>query len=312
MLRASTLGQRRLAEVGVLLVMVFWAGNFIVVKRALESIPPVGFTMLRFLLASAVLLIILRWREGSIGLPRRDAIPIVLLGIVGFGAYQVLWTTALGEISAGDSAVLIATTPVITALLAVAARADVLTPAKLGGSVLSFVGVVVVIAAGQGLALSGSFTGYLITILAAACWAAYTAFGAPFLRRQSPLRTTTWATVAGTLALLPLGIGQLATADTLAFGPDVALSILYSGTLAAGIGNVLVFHGVHLLGPTRVTALQTLVPALAVAMAFVFLSEAIRVGQIVGGLVILAGVALTRLTALPGGRGRLRLSSVWR
>ena len=45
--------------------MVLWAANFIVVKDALATLPPVGFTMLRYGLASIALLVILRWREGA-------------------------------------------------------------------------------------------------------------------------------------------------------------------------------------------------------------------------------------------------------
>jgi drug/metabolite transporter (DMT)-like permease len=43
-----------------------------------------------------------------------------------------------------------------------------------------------------------------------------------------------------------------------------------------------------------VTTLQSLVPALAVVLAFLFLGEAIRIGQVVGGAIIVGGVALTR------------------
>lgn len=279
--------------------MVFWAGNFIVIKRALDDVPPVGFTLLRFVLASVVLLVVLRWREGSVSMPRRDALPILGLGVMGFGLYQILWTTALDQINAGDSAVLIATTPVLTAVLAVAAGADTLTPAKLGGSILSFIGVGLVISAGPGIGQGGALGGYVLTLIAALCWAGYTAFGAPFLARQSPLRTTTWATVGGTLTLVPLGLAQLLTTEGIVLGPEVGLTVLYSGMLAAGLGNVIVFHGVHLLGPTRVTAMQTLVPALAVVLAFVVLNEAIRPGQLLGGAVIIGGVALTRLTRTP-------------
>ena len=52
--------------------MVFWAGNFIVVKGAIEVLPPVGFTFLRYCIAAITLLILLRWREGAIRLPRGD------------------------------------------------------------------------------------------------------------------------------------------------------------------------------------------------------------------------------------------------
>jgi drug/metabolite transporter (DMT)-like permease len=87
---ASIARDRRLAELGVLIVMVFWAGNFIVVKSAVGILPPVGFTFLRFSLAAATLFILLRWREGAIRLPREDFAALVALGIVGFGCYQII------------------------------------------------------------------------------------------------------------------------------------------------------------------------------------------------------------------------------
>jgi drug/metabolite transporter (DMT)-like permease len=286
--------ERRLAEIGVLAVMVLWAANFIVVKTAVAQLPPVGFTFLRFTLASLTLLVLLRWREGSIGLPRRDLVAILGLGAVGFGAYQILWTTGLTTVPAGDSALLIATTPVLVALLSVVARSDVLTPVKLAGVVISFVGVVVVIGSGPGFTLGNSIAGEVITLAAAVCWSAYIAFGAPFVRRHSPLRATTWATVAGTLVLAPIAVLQLASMDRIPLGLDVLGAILYSGMLAAGVSNVIVLNGVKVVGPTRTAALQFLVPALAVVLAFVFLHEEIRPGQVLGGAIILGGVLITR------------------
>jgi len=280
--------------------MVFWAGNFIVVKGAIGILPPIGFTFLRYAVAAITLLILLRWRTGAIGLPRGDVAKIMGLGVIGFGCYQILWPVALQTIPAGDSALLIATTPVMTALLAMAIGADRPNAVKLIGAFVSFAGVALVIAAGQGLVLGASLVGDLLTLVAAACWAIYTVFGATILRRHSPLVTTTWAIVAGTLFIAPLGIAQLATADLSGFGVPVILAILYSGTLAAGFANVIIFHGVKLLGPTRINAFQFLVPALAVVMAAVFLSEPIRPIQIVGGAIILAGVWLLRRGSWPG------------
>jgi drug/metabolite transporter (DMT)-like permease len=297
-----TAADRHMAELGVLVVMVFWAGNFIVVKGAIGILPPVGFTFLRYVLASVTLLALLRWRTGTIRLPHGDILPIALLGVIGFGCYQILWPVALQSIPAGDSALLIATTPVLTALMAAATRADAPNAAKLTGALISFVGVAMVIAAGQRLDLGVSLVGDLLTIAAATCWAIYTVFGARILRRHSPLVATTWAIVAGTLFIAPVGIAQLATSDLAGVGLPVGLAVLYSGTLAAGFANVVVFHGLKLLGPTRVTALQSLVPALAVVLAATFLGEAIRPGQVIGGVVILGGVALLRRGAWPGRR----------
>jgi drug/metabolite transporter (DMT)-like permease len=287
---------RRLAEAAVLTVMVFWAANFIVVKSALAVLPPVGFTFLRFAIASATLFALLRWREGSVGLPRRDLFAIAGLGALGFGIYQILWTTGLSTIPAGDSALIIASTPVLVAFLAVLARSDVLTPAKLVGGLISFAGVAIVIGSGQGLSIGSELAGEAITLLAAFCWSVYLAFGAPFLGRYSPLRATAWATLAGTIVLAPVAIAQLSTAGLTTIPPEAIGAVLYSGFLAAGVSNVIVQNGVRVVGPTRTSAYQFLVPALAVVLAAVFLAEPIRAGQVVGGIVIVAGVLVTRGT----------------
>jgi drug/metabolite transporter (DMT)-like permease len=208
----------------------------------------------------------------------------------------------LQTIPAGDSALLIAASPVLTAVIAVVIGTDTLNPLKAVGVVLSFSGVVLVIAAGVGIELTGSPIGFGLTMAAALCWATYTAFGAKVLRRHSPLVLTTWATIGGTLFLAPVGIGQLLAPGTIgpeqaAALPSIVFAIAFSGLLAAALANVVVFQGVGLLGPTRVMTLQSLVPAMAVVLAFLFLQEPIRPVQIVGGGIIILGVALTRLAS---------------
>ena len=60
------------------------------------------------------------------------------------------------------------------------------------------------------------------------------------------------------------------------------------------LSNVVVLNGVKVVGPTRTAALQFLVPGLAVLLAFLFLQEPIRPGQVLGGAIILGGVLITR------------------
>ncbi|HJW20941.1 MAG TPA: DMT family transporter [Candidatus Limnocylindrales bacterium] len=291
--------EQRIAEAGVLAVVVFWAANFIVVKAANQQIPPLAFAFLRFSLAAAVLLVGLRLREGTIRMPRGDLLQILGLGALGFGIYQILWATALQTIPAGTSAFLIAATPVLTALLAVVAGSDVLTRGKLLGSLVSFAGVAIVVAGGAGLVLDQSLGGDLLTLVAAVCWSIYTAFGAPVLRRHSPLRTTAWAMVGGSVVLALPGLWQGLGASWAAVQPGAWVGLLYSSLIPAGIANVIVFHGIRLLGPTRITAWQFLVPFVAVVIAFVALGEPIQAAELLGGLVIILGVAMTRSTG-PG------------
>ncbi len=290
----------RAAELAVLVVVFAWAGNFIIVKAANREIPPIAFAFFRFSLSALLLLVILRWREGSIRMPARDVLPIMGLGAIGFGLYQILWPTALQSIPAGDSAFLIAATPVFTALLASVAGSDVLTRRKLIGALVSFAGVGVVIAAGPGLGLGASLLGDGLTLLAAFCWAVYSSWGAPILIRHSPLRTTAWAMVGGGLTLAPIGLYQTLSADWGAVSQGAWAGFAYSTLISAGIANVVVFHAIKLLGPTRITGLQFLVPFIAVLLGAAFLAESVQVAQLVGGAVIIAGVAVTRGLRVPG------------
>ena len=276
------------------------------VKAANQEIPPVTFALLRFGSAAGVLLALLRWREGSIRMPLGQVGPILALGAIGFGGYQVLWATALQSIPAGDSAFLIATTPVLTALLAAWAGSDTLTARKLVGAVISFLGVGIVVAGGPGLGLAASLIGDGLTLAAAVCWAVYTSWGAPILATHSPLRTTAWAMVGGCLILLPLGLAQAWGADWGAVSVGAWAGLAYSAVLPAGLANVVVFHAIRLLGPTRITALQFLVPFIAVLMGAAFLSEPVQPAQLAGGAVIVLGVAITRAVTVGGLATRIR------
>jgi drug/metabolite transporter (DMT)-like permease len=234
-------------------------------------------------------------------MPWPELRPILGLGAIGFGIYQTLWATALQSIPAGTSAFLIAATPVFTALVAVLAGSDVLTRPKLAGSLVSFAGVAIVVAFGEGVELGSSLAGDGLTLIAAACWAVYVSFGAPVLRQHSPLQTTAWAMAGGSLVLLVPGLIQAAGAHWSAVDPAAWGGLLYSALIPAGVSNVVVFHAIRLLGPTRITALQFLVPFATVVIAFIVLSEAIRTEQLIGGAVIVAGVAVTRIGARAGG-----------
>ena len=286
--------------------MAFWAANFIVVKAANEQIPPITFAFLRFGLAAVTLLAILKWREGELRLPRRDVLPILGLGALGFGIYQILWATALQDIPAGDSALLIATTPVITALLAVVSGADTLTRTKLLGSLVSFTGVAIIVSAGHGITFGGALIGDALTLLAAVCWSVYTAFGAPILRRHSPLKTTAWAMVGGALVLLVPAVVQAVGLGWGSVRADAWAGLLFSAFIPAGIANVVVFSAIRLLGPTRVTAYQFLVPFMAVLMGAAFLAEPVRLDQLLGGVVIIVGVAIARTHRVTAFGGWLR------
>jgi drug/metabolite transporter (DMT)-like permease len=288
-----------LAEAAALVVMLWWGTNVVAVKAAIADMPPVTFAFVRFGLAFLLLLGLLRWREGSVGLPRADIVPLFLLGLAGFGIYQDLWATALGRTTASNSALITAATPVSTMLIAAAVGSDAISRPKAVGAAIAFAGAVGVVGATHGFGLTGASAGDLMTFAATVCWACYVAFGAPVLRRHSPLRTATWAIGFGCLGMLPIACWQASTWDPSTVHSWTLVLLAYCVVFPAALANVVMFEVVKVLGPARAMFFQFLVPAFALVTAAVFLAESIVIGQLVGGAVILVGIAVTRLGRSP-------------
>jgi drug/metabolite transporter (DMT)-like permease len=300
---------RHLAELGILVTVVIWSANFVIVKAAIGELGTFTFTGARYLVASLTLLAILWRRQGSVRPPAGYGRVLLVLGLLGFGCYQILWTTGLTQISAGDSALLVAASPVVTALLAAAVGMDRLTGPKLAGALIAFAGVAVVIGGSQALSLGSSLVGDALTLGAAVLWAIYTVGASRVVTKIDPLSASTWTVVAGAALLVPLGVAESVNRGTVTVTPEAVVAILYSGALAAGIANVFVLNAVRHVGPTRATAMQFLVPAGAVVLGAIFLAEPIGAPQVIGGAIIVLGVWLTRRASIVPSAVRSRLSS---
>ena len=299
--------ERRIAEAGVLLTVLMWSANFVVAKAAIGVLGPLTFTTARYGAAATTLFLLVRWRYGAVRRPGRLTLPLIGLGMLGFGGYQVLWTLGLTQITAGDSALIIAVAPVATALLAGAVGLDRLTAPKFAGALIAFVGVAIVIGSGAGIAIGASLVGDVLTLTAALLWAVYTVSGTRVLRHVDPLNATAWTVLGGFLFLIPFGVWDAVTAPPASVPPAAVAAILYSGVLAAGVANVLVFNAVRLIGPTRASSMQLLVPAGAVLLGALFLGESVGIAQVAGGAVIVLGVATTRRASVMPTTLRARL-----
>jgi len=266
----------------------------VAIKYLIGILPPVSVSFLRFAIPIGFLALATYRRDGSLRMPRRDLVTVLVLGAFGFGLYQVLWSTALRSVGAGESALIVAATPVLAALFASLAGTDTLNREKVVGIAVSLAGVAVVVAAGRPLAFDSGLVGPALTLLAAAAWAAYVALGARLLRRHSPLKTTTWAIIGGLIVMAPFGLIPLIGFDFATVPVGAWVLLLFSAFVAVGLANVITMHGVRMLGPTRVTSFQFLTPFITLVLAALLLSEPILPGQVVGGVIIGLGILIAR------------------
>jgi drug/metabolite transporter (DMT)-like permease len=275
----------------MMLTMLIWGINITSVKVVVGALPPLGFGLLRYALASGVLFAILKWREGSLRVRRSDLGWVIPAGAIGIGCNQIAFLLGVRMMSASLAAIILATTPLITACLAAVMTHERLRPRALVALLISFCGVVVVIA-GQGGRMSASWAGGLL-ILAAGVTLALGAVWAKWpLRTCSPLRVTAWMAFFGGLTLLPPGLPALATTTPSSITPLIAAAIAFTVLGSTVLGNMAWNYAVQQLGATRTAAYTYLQPVVAVAIAAVLLRERLAPVQFLGAAVVLLGLLL--------------------
>ncbi|MFJ8938173.1 DMT family transporter [Streptomyces sp. NPDC102365] len=270
--------------------VLLWASAFVSIRSAGEAYSP-GALALGRLLAGALVLgaICLVRREG---LPARAAWPgIVVSGLLWFGLYMVVLNWGEQKVDAGTAALVVNIGPLIMALLAGRLLKEGLPPRLLAGMAVSFAGAAVV-----GLSMSGegsaSVLGVLLCLLAAVAYAGGVVAQKPALRHGSALQVTTYGCVIGAVACLPFA-GQL-VADARDAPLSATLNMLYLGVFPTALAFTTWAFALARTTAGRMGATTYAVPALVVLMSWVALDEVPGWITLVGGLVCLAGVAVSR------------------
>lgn len=294
-------GNRR-AEIGLLLLVLIWAFNFSIIKIGLNAIPPFGFNALRFPLAALLLGAVLT-TTSRLELPDRgDRLRIVVLGIIGNFLYQLLFILGIARSRAGNASVIINLAPVFIAVGTAWLGHERIRPLAWLGIAIAIAGVALVVGSGTAGFGFGTETlaGDLLLIGAALVWAVYTVGVRDLVLKYGSVFVTTWTLWAGAVLLLLVGVPDLAQLDSEI--PAVAwASVAYAGFLGLGVSYLLWYRGVQVLGNTRTAAMGNLVPLLTIVIAWPMLGEVPNLWQVVGAVVVIAGVSIVRgNTVAPG------------
>ena len=273
---------------------VVWGGSIVFQKLALNFFSPVETSVLRGVGALAILIPLWWWQEGgSARWSAKDWQVFTLLGLAVLGNH-LLTLFGLRYIAAGAAGVIIGASPVITAFLSSLLIQDVPFRAVAAGCVLSFAGVALVSAGGSGTSGDQPIVGGILVVLGLLSWALYTVGGRRIMERVSPL-TVNWTTLlVSILFQIPfLGTDQKASVTGLgAVSLPGWLAVGYLVVFATAIGQQAWLYGVKGLGPSRAGVFVNLIPVSALVLSAIVLDERIGSGEMIGIVMILAGVWL--------------------
>jgi drug/metabolite transporter (DMT)-like permease len=215
----------------------------------------------------------------------------VVCGLGWFAAYNVALNAAEQRVDAGTTAMLVNIGPILIALLAGALLGEGFPRPLLIGAAVAFAGAVL-IGIATSRAAGADAVGALLCLVAAATYAIGVVSQKPTLRRLPALQVTWTACAIGTVACLPF-LPQL-VAETGRAGGGAVAGLVYLGLVPTALAFTTWAYTLARMDAGRLGVTTYLVPPIAILAAWPLLGEVPPVLAVVGGVVCLAGVALSR------------------
>ncbi|WP_035876965.1 DMT family transporter [Cryobacterium sp. MLB-32] len=280
------------ATIALVLATLMWAGNYVVGSIAVQTMSPVELTWLRWLLACVPLLILAQvvekpdWRQVARHWPR-----LLVLAALGVGGYNLLLYTALQYTTPQSASLINAANPAVMVVLAALLLRERIGWRGIAGLALGLLGVVLIITNG---ALASVFTrtpnaGDLLMVAAIVVWSLYTIVG-----RGIPVPPITATAAQGTIVAVLLAPFALAGGASWPADAAIGWAVIFIAIFPSIGSYVLWNSALKRIPPGRAGLFLNLITVFTVIIA-VIMGAQLSTPQLVGGVIVFAGVALSTL-----------------
>jgi drug/metabolite transporter (DMT)-like permease len=290
-------------DLALLAVVAMWASTFVLFKIAWHDIDPVAFTAVRFtamIALAAVLLLTARHRT-----PVRpgDWPLLAASGLTGYFLYQMGFVLGLDRTTALASAILVATHPIFAVIFSWALGRERPGRREVAGVVVGFMGVAVFLRIWD--AVAAAKPGDLLSLGAAASFGAYSVITQPLAKRYPSRELMAYGLGVGGVLIALVGLPAALHQDWGAVRWPAWLILVYAIAGPVYLAYALWNWAIRRRGIARTVVYGFLVPVLGGALAVATLGEHLRPEQAAGALLVLGGLALTRLPARAKARARV-------
>ncbi|MFZ5651599.1 MAG: DMT family transporter [Bacillota bacterium] len=280
-----------LPVLAITLTSVIWGLSFLSIKVSVMVIPPMTLALVRFLMASVILVAMLKIMEPGSRLDKKDVPALSAAGIVGITLYFFFENNGVKLTTASVASIIIATIPIMSIISDFIFFKIPLLPYKVICVILSIAGVYMVVGANiAGPGGSGNLAGNLLMLGAAVSWVAYSIVTRPLGKKHTQLFIVTYQTVFGTISLVPFSLLEMG--DWQPVSVAVMLNVAYLGIFCSALGYYLYVYSMKKLGIGVVSLFINLIPVVTVVSSYFILGEEITTVQMAGGALIVTSVYL--------------------
>jgi drug/metabolite transporter (DMT)-like permease len=276
----------------VLLTVIGWAFNFIIGKITLRYMNPYALTSFRIVLSGVLMLPIYFASPRRARLNRRELWNFAVLGFWGVVINRGLFIMGLNYTTAGHSALIVATGPILVLLLARAHKMEKVTRAKIISMAICFAGVAILVGGEELHRHAGTWIGDMIALGGTTGFAIYTVLAKKVARQYDTISMNTFCNLAGAIFLLPMSLREAERLNWAAVGPVGWFGLAYTVLVSSIAAYLVFFWALAHMPASRLAVLTYLETPIAAVLAVVVLGESPSSALLVGGGLILLGVYL--------------------
>lgn len=252
--------------------------------------PPAAVALLRFALMWAILVVICLVKKESLRIEREDRWRILWLGFVSLGLYMVLFMEGMHGSNPTSGAILLQLSPIFVAIFAALLKVERWSWLAMLGALAAFAGTVLVIFGAGGDDRGNTILGNVTVMISAIMWAYSITLMRPLLTRYSPLRLLTLSMPGALPAMAIYGFRATLETNFSAVNWYGWLMFLHVSVISGVVGFICFYKGIQQVGASAASFYQYLVPPVTIIFALIATGAAPHLLQLVGLVVVLAGV----------------------
>lgn len=279
------------ATSAVVAAALVWSSSYAVTKEVLDDVGPLTIGAVRFSLAALLLGAVVRLslrRQDRPSAPQRRQ--LYVSGLLGITVYFVLENVGVDLSTASDASLIVATYPLMTMLLELVLYRTRMPLTRVTGVLLAAVGAFLIVRNGADVGGSSRWLGDVLLLFGGLAWAGFNVLGKRASAGQNAMTATYYQTLAGAAGFL---LASLLEAGDWRMPGVTSASLLVYLAVACSVGGFLFYnYGLRRMPSSVAVNILNLVPVFGVAGAVAINGESIRLAQVAGGAIIIAGVAL--------------------